>query len=87
MAQKTAKTIFDVLDWVENNGHHYASWCDEDGFLILKGFGVKLRIPVAVHYEVMGLIEPSSDEFDTRMYRANRKGRAAMKKRVISSIS
>jgi len=80
MKQKTAKTVEDVLNWIETTAHHYAATDDEEGFFILKGHGNKLRIPNDIQAQTHDLVEPSNDQFDTRMFRANRKGRARLKK-------
>jgi hypothetical protein len=48
--------------------------------MILKGHGAVLRIPETVRKNVAHLIEPSKKEFDTRMYRATKSGRARLRK-------
>lgn len=73
MAQKTAKTVEDVLRWIEATPHHFASWEEEDGFFILKGRADKLRIPVKIQEQTRGLVSPGG-HFDTRMFRANEAG-------------
>lgn len=78
MAQITAKTVEDVLRWIEETPHHFASVVDEPGFFILKGYGDKLRIPNHIHEKTMRLVEPARDRFDTRMYRATKSGRARL---------
>lgn len=83
MAQKTAKTVEDVLEWVENTPHHYAAWDDEPGFFILKGHGDKLRIPEAIQKQTRTLVEPGG-RFDTRMFRATKAGRALLSARLAS---
>lgn len=80
MAQLTAKTVEDVLRWIENTPHHYASVCDEPGFFILKGYGDKLRIPMALQEKTLKLVEPSKSRFDNRMYRATKSGRARLRR-------
>lgn len=79
MKQTTAKGVVDVLRWIETNDHHYAAWDEEDGFLILKGRTAKLRIPEKVNAEALELVEPSRVQFDTRMFRASKKGRAVLR--------
>lgn len=80
MTQLTAKTVEDVLNWIETTPHHFASVCDEPGFFILKGYGDKLRIPMHIQSESMRLVEPSKDRFDNRMYRATKSGRARLRR-------
>lgn len=82
MTQKTAKTVEDVLHWIETTPHHFASVCDEPGFFILKGYGDKLRIPMALQEKSLKLVVPSSDRFDSRMYRATKSGRARLRKNM-----
>lgn len=77
MTQKTAKTVEDVLEWVETNAHH-RGWKD-DGVLVLAGHSAVLRIPRAVHEKTMGLIEPGG-QFDARMYRATKSGKARLRR-------
>ena len=73
MSQKTAKTVEDVIRWVETNAHHRAAWVQNDAFLVLSGDGSTLRIPRSVQERTHGLIKPG-DIFDTRMYRATEAG-------------
>ena len=80
MAQTTAKTVEDVLRWVETTPHHFASACDEPGFFLLKGYGEKLRVPYDLQVKTIRLIEPSKDRFDNRMYRATKSGRARLRR-------
>jgi len=77
MAQLTAKTVEDVLQWVETNQHHFAS-AEDPAFFVLKGYGQTLRIPEAIRAKAVHLIEPSKDRFDSRMYRATKSGRARL---------
>lgn len=79
MSQKTAKTVEDVLEWVETHPHHIASLIDEPNFFVLKGHHGKLRIPDAIRAASAHLIEPSK-QFDTRMYRATKAGRARLRR-------
>lgn len=74
MGQVTAKTVADVLEWIETTPHHIASTIEEPGFFVLRGYGCKLRIPIAVHAQTKGLVKPGK-RFDTRMYRATIPGR------------
>jgi len=78
--QKTAKTVLDVLNWIENTQHHYAAWDEEPGFFILKGRHFKLRVPEALQAETRNFVHPSPEAFDTRMFRANKKGKALIRK-------
>lgn len=80
MRQTTAKTVEDVLDWVENNQHHIGSWIDTPGFFILKGHGAKIRIPEDIQEKTRNLVEPSKDRFDSRMYRATKSGKARLRR-------
>jgi len=80
MAQTTAKTVEDVLRWIENEPHHFASVIDEPGFFILKGHGSKLRIPESIQQASMRFVEPNKDRFDNRMYRATKSGRARLRR-------
>jgi hypothetical protein len=80
MKQETAKSPEQVLRWIETHDHHYGSWDDEVGFFILRGAGHKLRIPDDVQKQTQGLVEPSKDQFDSRMFRANSKGRSLLRK-------
>ena len=78
MKQTTAKTVEDVLNWIETTPHHYAASDDEPGFFILKGRDRRLRIPNAVHAQTEGLVRPG-DEFDRRVYRATEAGLARIR--------
>lgn len=78
MKQLTAKTVEDVLNWIETKPHHYAASDEEPGFFILKGRDHKLRIPDAIHAQTSGLVQPG-DEFDRRMYRATEAGLARLR--------
>lgn len=80
MKQMTAKTVVDVLKWIEGNGHHKASIIAEKGFFVLEGRGVKLRIPDEIQKQTYDLVVPSPHQFDTRMYRASKKGLALLRK-------
>lgn len=80
MTQVTAKTVEDVLRWIETTPHHFASVIDEPGFFVLKGYGEKLRIPQALQEKTMRLVEPAKDRFDSRMYRATKSGRARLRR-------
>lgn len=79
MGQKTATSVEDVLEWVETNAHHSGAWDDEPGFFVLKGHGSKLRIPEKIQERTRGLIEPGK-QFDTRMYRATKSGKARLRR-------
>lgn len=82
MKQVTAKDIYTALDWIENNGHHKASWeekLDKKSFFVLEGYGCKLRIPLTVRKLMEGLIEPAPGEFDTRMFRATTIGKRRLR--------
>lgn len=80
MRQITAKSVEDVLEWVENNQHHIGSWIDAPGFFVLKGHGTKIRIPENIQEKSRNLIEPSKDQFDSRMYRATKAGKARLRR-------
>lgn len=89
MAQLTAKTVEDVIRWVETTPHHRASWrsndprnplSDDGARLVLEGYGTKLIIPLAVQEQTRSLIQASHDQFDTRMFRATKAGRARLRK-------
>lgn len=75
MKQTTAKTVEDVLNWIETKPHHYAASDEEPGFFILKGRDHKLRIPDAIHALTHPFVQPGG-EFDRRMYRATGAGLA-----------
>lgn len=79
MAQKTAKTVEDVLEWIETTPHHYGSWIEEPGFFVLKGHGQKLRIPEAIQEKTRNLVEAGGN-FDNRMFRATKAGRARLRR-------
>lgn len=79
MRQVTAKSVEDVLRWVETTPHHIASWIDEPGFFVLKGHSSKLRISETLQARTHKLIEPGGS-FDNRMYRATKAGRARLRK-------
>lgn len=74
MKQLTAKTVAQVLNWINTTPHHYAAVDEEIGFFILKGFGDKLRIPAAIHAEMIDDVEPGP-YLDARMYVLTAKGR------------
>ena len=79
MSQKTAKTVEDVLHWIETEPHHFASVCDEPGFFVLRGYGTKLRIPMSIQEKSLRLVAPSKNRFDNRMYRATKSGLARLR--------
>lgn len=82
MSVQTAKSVEDVLAWVESNAHHRAAWIgprDAETHLVLSGAGATLRIPTAIQIETKNLIEPGK-QFDTRMFRATKAGRARLRK-------
>lgn len=78
MAQLTAKTVEDVLRWIETTPHHFAS-AEDPGFIVLKGHGDVLRIPETIRVATLRLVEPGG-RFDTRMYRATKAGRARLRR-------
>lgn len=86
MAQKTAKTVEDVLEWIETTPHHRASWIEEEGFFVLQGHHHKLRIPEAIQEKTRGLVRPG-DPMDQRMYRATKTGRAKLRKAKALSVN
>lgn len=86
MGQKTAKTVEDVLQWIETTPHHIASVCDEPGFLVLRGQFDKLRIPRVLQAKTSRLIRPGG-RFDTRMYRATKSGRARLRRATKATAS
>jgi len=71
--QKTAKTVIDVLKWINETPHHFAAWDIEPGFLIIRGHGVKLRIPEEIQKQTRELVEPGG-RVDARMFRPNAAG-------------
>ena len=73
MTQKTAKTVLDVLDWIETTPHHIAS-AEDPKFFVLKGHHDTLRIPTAIHDKMRKLVKPGGF-FDQRMYRCTPSGR------------
>lgn len=90
MSQVTAKTVEDVLRWIESTPHHQAAWRTKDGrdyakhddptaVMVLSGYRQTLRIPLAIHLQTLKLVEPGK-EFDTRMFRATKAGRARLRK-------
>jgi hypothetical protein len=78
VSQLTAKSVEDVLRWVETTPHHFAS-AEDPKFFVLKGHGATLRIPEALRAETARYIEPGKN-FDTRMYRATKAGRARLRR-------
>lgn len=82
MRQKTAKTVEDVLNWIETNPHHRGAWIgprDAETHFVLSGHGAVLRIPTDIQVQTRGLTEVGG-QFDTRMFRANKKGRAYLRR-------
>lgn len=97
MAQMTAKTMEDVLQWVETTPHHRASWRTKDGrhyasfddpraVFVLEGDGQKLRIPLSIQQQTRGLIEPGG-KFDNRMYRATKAGRDRLRRKLAACLA
>jgi hypothetical protein len=91
MSQVTAKTVEDVLRWIETTPHHKAAWRTKDGrdyaehddpnsFLVLSGHREVLRIPVAIQKQTRMLVQASREQFDTRMFRATKAGRARLRR-------
>ncbi len=78
MTQKTAKTVAEVLEWIETNEHHFAS-AEDPKFFILKGHRDVLRIPDAIRIKTLKFVEPGK-RFDSRMYRATKAGRAYLRR-------
>jgi len=64
MKQRTAKTVVEVLEWMRDTPHHWAS-AETLGFLILGNRDQKLRIPVKLLQESSGLYEAA---LGTRMF-------------------
>jgi len=67
MAQLTAKTPVQALNWIDTTAHHYAAVDEAPGFFVLKGYGETLRIPSAIHKQLEGCFKPG-DMLDARMY-------------------
>jgi hypothetical protein len=81
MSQLTARTVDDVLQWIETTPHHRAAhdgYSDRDkGFFVLDGHGERLRIPASIRVEAMRFVQPGG-EFDKRMFRATPAGKARL---------
>lgn len=81
MAQKTAKTVLDVVIWLEAMPHHrgaFDGWNNSDpGFFVLDGDGYKLRIPLRLVAVCRPYMTPG-DNLDRRMYRASPAGLAVI---------
>ena len=73
MKQRTARSVVEVLEWIETTPHHWAS-AEEPGFFVIGNRECKLRIPVSLYRSMDGLIDVGG-EFDSRMYRASELGR------------
>lgn len=78
MKQLTAKTVEDVLQWIEATPHHRGSWVEAPGFFVLAGRNDKLRIPEDVQEAARPFYQPAPDHFDTRMFRATPAGKARL---------
>lgn len=73
MKQRTARSVVEVLEWIETIPHHWAS--NEDlGFFVIGGFDYKLRIPDHIHAKMDKMIMVG-DRLDARMYRATPYGK------------
>lgn len=90
MSQLTAKTVDDVLRWIETTPHHRAAidgFRDRDkGFFVLDGYTGRLRIPLAIRLEAMRFIQPGG-QFDTRMFRATPAGKARLTRALCATPS
>lgn len=74
IAQYTAKSELDVLVWIETHSHHLTARIDNG--LMLSNYHECIRIPQKIGDALWGTaIEPSRKPFDTRGYRATRKGK------------
>lgn len=73
MAQRTLRTVAQVLNWIETNRHHIADGTQANR-LRLRGYENEARIPDDVWRATRGLVKPGGF-FDCRMYRATWKGR------------
>jgi hypothetical protein len=76
MKQLTAKTVEDVLGWIESTPHHKGKV--EAKFFVLEGHHDRLRIPRALCADAAPLYHASPDQHDTRMYRATPAGKARL---------
>lgn len=94
MGQTTAKTVEDVLQWIETTEHHKAAcfppgapWVGERiafTHIILSGHHDRLRVPVAV-WKAAGRLITVGAQFDTRMYRATKAGRARLRRASLTT--
>lgn len=79
--QKTAKSVEEVLEWVETTPHHIAGWelkprqrLEDAKFFYLQGDEGKLRIPLELQLQVGPFLKPG-EHLDRRMYRATAVGK------------
>lgn len=90
MKQLTAKSVEDVLRWMESTPHHKGAVVGIDystnpptrlpeARFILSGYHARLIIPFDIHEMAAPLYSPGG-YFDTRMYRPNTKGRAFLRR-------
>lgn len=82
MKQITVKTVEQALAWIDTNAHHKAEiegheFGVKPGYThqTLSNYHERMRIPVAIHQQMIDLIEPNKREFDSRMFALTRKGR------------
>lgn len=75
----TARSIVDVLFWIETKQHHITDATDKE-FFVLRGYWNQLRIPTEVGKAAYRYMEPARDPFDTRAYRAKPSGKRLLRK-------
>lgn len=75
----TARSIVDVLFWIETKQHHIADAMDRD-FFILRGYWNQIRVPTNIAQAAYKYLESARDPFDKRMYRAKPSGKRLLRK-------
>ncbi len=85
LKSQTAKTIPDVLEWIETHAHHKAAMMPENAprdqqFLVLSNYGEQLRIPPELSKAAFKYVQSSPWPFDQRMYRAKPNGIRLLRK-------
>lgn len=86
-SQFTAKTVEDVLRWIEARPHHFASWISDPGFFVLGGHGYRLRVPELLQEQTCRLLRSDGSRFDNRMYRANAAGLARLRRAAKKALA
>ena len=76
MAQRTAKTIVEVLTWLHENDHHEVGVEQpKETHAYYKNYHDILRVPIPLIVQCQPYFRPNRRKFDTRMFALTAAGR------------